>query len=111
MHDTTPATLPRVRRRSAFGCLTTQPWHKPEGSCRDGSSRLARLHTFYPVRASGPEPVNVYSAGKVLGHNRSSRGSVLARHNSISAKVATAFFRRLSPSGKVGGLQPGLGVG
>ena len=111
MHDTTPATLPRVRRRSAIGCLTTQPWHNPEGSCRVGSSRLARLHTFYPVRASGPEPVNVYSAGKVLGHNRSSRGSVLARHNSISAKVATAFFRRLSPSGKVGGLQPGLRVG
>ena len=100
MQDTTPATLPRVRRRSAFGCLTTQPWHKPEGSCRDGSSRLARLHTFYPARDSGPEPVNVYGTGKVLGHNRGSRGSVLAHHKSTSAEDATAslssaFLRQL----------------
>src|SRR6266852_1676435 len=111
MHDTTPATLPRVRRRSAIGCLTTQPWHNPEGSCRIGSSRLARLHTFYPVRASGPEPVNVYSAGKGAGPQPELPRDVLARDNSISAKVATAFFRRLSPSAKVGGLQPGLRVG
>src|SRR2546425_13340086 len=71
--DTTPATLPTARRLSTFGCLTTQPWHNPEGPCRDGSSRLARLHTFYPARDSGPEPVNVYGTGKVLGHNRGSR--------------------------------------
>ena len=100
MQDTTPATLPRVRRRSAFGCLTTQPWHKPEGSCRDGSSRLARLHTFYPARASGPEPVNVYGAGKVLGHNWGSRGSVLAHRQSIASNVpptsrSSAFLRQL----------------
>src|SRR3989442_1465271 len=73
MQDTTPATLPTARRLSTFGCLTTQPWHNPEGPCRDGSSRLARLHTFYPARDSGPEPVNVYGTGKVLGHNRGSR--------------------------------------
>src|SRR5712691_9942990 len=90
MQDATPATLPRVRRRSAFGCLTTQPWHNPESSCRDGSSRLARLHTFYPARASGPEPVNVYGAGKVLGCNRGSRGSVLAHRQSTPDEVATA---------------------
>src|SRR5229473_2717362 len=100
MQDTTPATLPKVRRLSTFGCLTTQPWHNPEGSCRDGSSRLARLHTFYPARASGPEPVNVYGAGKVLGYNRGSRGSVPARHKSTSAEVAkaspsSAFLRQL----------------
>jgi hypothetical protein len=97
MQDTTPATLPRFRGRSAFGCSTTQPWHKPEGSCRDGLSRLARLHTFYPARASGPEPVNVYGAGKVLGCNRGSRGSVLARHKFTSAEVATASLSSVFP--------------
>jgi len=100
MQDTTPATLPTARRLSTFGCLTTQPWHNLEGPCRDGSSRLARLHTFYPARDSGPEPVNVYGTGKVLGHNRDSRGSVLAHQKSTSAEDATAslssaFLRQL----------------
>jgi hypothetical protein len=108
MQDTTPATLPRGRRLSTFGCLTTQPWRNPEGSCRVGSSRRARLHTFYPARASGPEPVNVYGAGNVLGHNRGSRGSVLAQLKVYTAHRSDNFVVvGFPPPAKAGGLQPG----